>query len=67
MQNLLTIYLPSGLYINSSQKVLIYLFNLFLSGNMIVDVDQTFSGFFISLYILYCMYDLTCQLKIKNE
>ena len=67
MQNLLTIYLPSGLYINSSQKVLIYLFNLFLSGNMIVDVDQTFSGFFISLYILYYMYDLTCQLKIKNE
>ena len=67
MQNLLTIYLPSGLYINSSQKVLIYLFNLFLSGNMIVDVDQTFSGFFISLYILYYMYELTCQLKIKNE
>ena len=67
MQNLLTLYLPSGLYINSSQKVLIYLFNLFLSGNMIVDVDQTFSGFFISLYILYYMYDLTCQLKIKNE
>ena len=67
MQNLLTLYLPSGLYINSSQKVLIYLFNLFLSGNMIVDVDQTFSGFFISLYILYYMYELTCQLKIKNE